>query len=141
MKTALIERRGYVDRVRKALNRSAIVAIMGPRQCGKTTLARMIFETDPDQRTGAYFDLENQVDLRRLSNPEMVLGSLSGLVVIDEIQTLPALFPALRVLADRRKPTSGPRTAERNSTFSSWPTACGTAWSVNSMKRRSPRSP
>lgn len=101
MMTPLVERRDYIDRVRKALDRSAVVALMGPRQCGKTTLARMIFARAPDRRAGAYFDLESQVDLRRLANPEMVLGSLSGLVVIDEIQTLPSLFPALRVLADR----------------------------------------
>ena len=101
MKIRLVERRGYIDQVRKALDRSAIVALMGPRQCGKTTLARMIFEQNPARQAGAYFDLESQVDLRRLANPEMVLGSLTGLVVIDEIQTLPSLFPALRVLVDR----------------------------------------
>jgi hypothetical protein len=101
MQTTLIERNGYTDRVRKAVNRSVIVALMGPRQCGKTTLARMIYERSPNRQTSTYFDLESQVDLRRLANPEMVLGSLTGLVVIDEIQTLPSLFPALRVLADR----------------------------------------
>jgi predicted AAA+ superfamily ATPase len=101
MKTGLVERRSYIDRVRKALNRSAIVALLGPRQCGKTTLARMIFERAPQRQAGAYFDLESQVDLRRLANPELVLGGFSGLVVVDEIQTLPTLFPALRVLADR----------------------------------------
>jgi predicted AAA+ superfamily ATPase len=101
MKSRLIERKAYVDRVHKALDRSAVVALMGPRQCGKTTLARMIFEEAPDRQAGAYFDLESQVDFRRLANPEMVLGTFSGLVVIDEIQTLPGLFPVLRVLADR----------------------------------------
>ena len=101
MKPPLIDRTGYIDQVRKAMDRSAVVALMGPRQCGKTTLARLIFETTPDRQAGAYFDLESQVDLRRLANPEMVLGSLSGLVVIDEIQTQPGLFPALRVLVDR----------------------------------------
>lgn len=101
MGTRLIDRKSYIDQVRKALGRSAVVAIMGPRQCGKTTLARMIFDGDPDRQAGAYFDLESQVDLRRLANPEMVLGALSGLAVIDEIQALPGLFPALRVLADR----------------------------------------
>jgi len=61
----------------------------------------MIFDSAPNRQAGAYFDLESQIDLRRLANPEMVLGAFSGLVVIDEIQTLPGLFPALRVLADR----------------------------------------
>ncbi len=101
MSALLIERKSYKEQVHKALARSAVVALMGPRQCGKTTLARMIFEGTPDRQTGAYFDLESQVDLRRLANPEMVLGSFTGLVVIDEIQTLPGLFPVLRVLADR----------------------------------------
>jgi predicted AAA+ superfamily ATPase len=101
MSTQFVDRRGYIDQVHKALGRSTIVALMGPRQCGKTTLARMIFDGTLDRQAGAYFDLESQVDLRRLANPEMVLGGLSGLVVIDEIQTLPGLFPVLRVLADR----------------------------------------
>jgi predicted AAA+ superfamily ATPase len=101
MSPSFIDRKGYIDQVRKALTRSTIVALMGPRQCGKTTLARTIFEATPEREAGAYFDLESQVDLRRLANPEMVLGSLSGLVVIDEIQTLPGLYPVLRVLADR----------------------------------------
>jgi predicted AAA+ superfamily ATPase len=101
MAAPLIERKGYVAQVQKALSRSAVVALMGPRQCGKTTLARMIFEDTPGRQAGAYFDLESQIDLRRLANPELVLGSFSGLVVIDEVQTLPELFPVLRVLADR----------------------------------------
>jgi predicted AAA+ superfamily ATPase len=101
MKAHLIPRGGYIDRVQTALHRSPIVALMGPRQCGKTTLARMIYERSGNQQTGSYFDLESQIDLRRLANPELVLGSLTGLVVIDEIQTLPGLFTALRVLADR----------------------------------------
>src|SRR4030042_3757213 len=77
---------------------------MGPRQCGKTTLARMIYERSPKPQPGSYFDLESQVNLRRLANPEMVLGSFKGLVVIDEVQTLPSLFTTLRVLADRAGP-------------------------------------
>jgi len=101
MKTYLIERNGYIEQVQRALSRSTIVALMGPRQCGKTTLARMIYDRFPDRQSSAYFDLESQIDLRRLANPDMVLGSFSGLVVIDEVQTLPSLFPALRVLADR----------------------------------------
>jgi len=52
-------------------------------------------------QTNTYFDLESQSDIRRLENPEMMLGSLSGLVVIDEIQTVPSLFAALRVVVDK----------------------------------------
>ena len=93
----MIKRQGYIDRVKKAISRSPIVALLGPRQCGKTTLARMIC----DHRPSTYFDLESQTDLRRLANPEMILASLSGLVVIDEIQVKPDLFPALRVVVDK----------------------------------------
>jgi predicted AAA+ superfamily ATPase len=69
-----------------------------PRQCGKTTLARGIAHAGITN----YFDLENPVDQRRLSEPMLALGELRGLVVIDEVQRQPGLFPALRVLADRK---------------------------------------
>ncbi|HEY5792531.1 MAG TPA: ATP-binding protein, partial [Chthoniobacterales bacterium] len=72
------------------------VAIEGPRQCGKTTLARMI-----GRREAVYFDLENPVDQRKLETPVQTLSPLRGLVVIDEAQRMPELFPPLRVLLDR----------------------------------------
>lgn len=74
------------------------VAILGPRQCGKTTLARMLAAEEPDY---SFFDLESPLDLRRLSMPQRALEGLRGLVVIDEIQRQPALFEVLRVLLDR----------------------------------------
>ncbi len=74
------------------------MALLGPRQCGKTTLARAI----ATQERSTYFDLENPVDLARLSQPMIALESLRGLVVIDEIQRRPDLFPVLRVLLDRK---------------------------------------
>jgi predicted AAA+ superfamily ATPase len=61
---------------------SPIVALLGPRQCGKTTLARLIAEREPN----TYFDLENPVDVRRLAAPMHALDALSGLIIIDEIQ-------------------------------------------------------
>lgn len=72
---------------------------MGPRQCGKTTLARRVAA---GRRPAAFFDLESPADLARLANPEIALSRLKGLVVIDEIQHRPDLFPLLRVLSDRR---------------------------------------
>jgi predicted AAA+ superfamily ATPase len=90
----MIPRPEYLEAVRTALGRSPVTALLGPRQCGKTTLARMI----PSSVT---FDLESLPDRRRLQNPEMVLGSIDGTVVIDEIQRMPALFEVLRVLVDR----------------------------------------
>jgi predicted AAA+ superfamily ATPase len=73
-----------------------VTAILGPRQCGKTTLARTL-EAD------AYFDLENPQDLARLEQPQLALEDLTGLIVIDEIQRLPDLFPLLRYLVDQGK--------------------------------------
>ena len=80
-----------------ALGRSPIVVLTGPRQCGKTTLARELLSADSEN----YFDLEDPASLARLDEPMTALRPLSGLVVIDEVQRLPDLFPALRVLADR----------------------------------------
>ena len=74
------------------------VALLGPRQCGKSTLARMFASSEP---AVTFFDLERAVDARRLAAPEQALGPLSGLVVIDEIQRQPTLFETLRVLLDR----------------------------------------
>jgi predicted AAA+ superfamily ATPase len=84
--------------LRSAMKRSRAVALIGPRQCGKTTLARSFGVPRPQN----YFDLENPTDLARLSEPMTALASLRGLVVIDEVQRRPDLFPVLRVLLDRR---------------------------------------
>lgn len=93
----MIERKRYFNSVTHAIQRSPVTALLGPRQCGKTTLARMVSAEQPS----TYFDLESQADIRRLANPEMVFASLKGLVVIDEIQTRPDLFTALRVIVDK----------------------------------------
>lgn len=84
--------------VRSALKRSAAVALLGPRQCGKTTLARQLAR----QGGSTWFDLENPADLQALSEPMSALAPLRGLIVIDEVQRRPELFPVLRVLLDRR---------------------------------------
>jgi len=94
----MIDRKTDIQAVRTALKRSRVVAILGPRQCGKTTLARGF--VPPDSLN--YFDLESPASLARLSEPETALRPLQGLVVIDEIQRRPELFPLLRVLADRQ---------------------------------------
>lgn len=86
------------NEIRQALRRSEVVLLAGPRQCGKTTLAR----TFGAPRSPAYFDLEDPVDLARLAEPMTALSDLRGIVVLDEIQRRPDLFPVLRVLADRR---------------------------------------
>lgn len=86
-----------LEQVQRALDANPIVALTGPRQCGKTTLARVIAKL----RGAVFFDLENPADSRRLENPMLALESLRGLVVIDEAQLNPFLAPVLRVLADR----------------------------------------
>src|ERR1700690_2984656 len=94
----MIVRMADIVLVRTALRRSRVVALLGPRQCGKTTLAREIVA--PDSLN--YFDLEDPRSLARLSEPDTALRPLKKWVVIDEIHRRPDLFPLLRVLADRR---------------------------------------
>jgi uncharacterized protein len=93
----MIGRSNYTEQVRLGLTRSPIVTLIGPRQCGKTTLARTFLPSD----SGNYFDLEDPVVAALLEQPMTTLGALRGLVVIDEAQRRPELFPVLRVLADR----------------------------------------
>jgi uncharacterized protein len=92
-----VPREQTLGRIRVALGRRPIAVLTGPRQSGKTTLAReLLHEASPN-----YFDLEDPVSLARLEEPMTALGPLDGLVVIDEVQRRPDLFPALRVLVDR----------------------------------------
>ncbi|MEK7412324.1 MAG: ATP-binding protein [Planctomycetota bacterium] len=94
----MVARRNLLAHVSAALARNRVVVLSGPRQCGKTTLAREIVSEDSLN----YFDLEDPAGLARLAEPMTALASLTGLVVIDEVQRRPDLFPVLRVLADRR---------------------------------------
>ena len=94
----LIERPVPLRRIQESFVVHPVVALTGTRQCGKTTLARVIAQ---DSTSSTYFDLEAEVDRRRLETPEHTLGRLSGLVVIDEVQRRPELFETLRVLVDR----------------------------------------
>ena len=94
----MIRRKTLFQRIEKALKRSRAVALIGPRQCGKTTLARQFLSSESKN----YFDLENPFSLARLDEPMVALENLKGLIVIDEIQRRPNLFPVLRVLCDRK---------------------------------------
>jgi predicted AAA+ superfamily ATPase len=94
----MIPRPALLKALRDGLKANPIVALLGPRQCGKTTLARGLAESV----TTSYFDLENPADLARLAEPILALERVKGLAVIDEVQRRPDLFPVLRVLADRR---------------------------------------
>lgn len=92
----MIQRPRPLAAIRRGLDRLPVVALLGPRQCGKTTLARMIAANGES----LYLDLEKPADRRRLDSPMQVLEGRTGLVVLDEIQRLPELFEILRVLAD-----------------------------------------
>ena len=94
-----VHRPGHLQRVRQLLRRSPAVAILGPRQAGKTTLAGDIRRSWPSPSVA--FDLEDPGDRASLADPMLTLRPLRGLVVLDEVQRLPGLFPVLRVLADR----------------------------------------
>jgi predicted AAA+ superfamily ATPase len=94
----MIARTALIAGIRRALKRSRVVALVGPRQSGKTTLARQIV---PASAVG-YFDLEDPTSVARLSQPLTALAALMGVIVIDEIQRRPDLFPVLRVLVDRK---------------------------------------
>lgn len=93
----MIDRHSLFADLERALGRSRIVLVVGPRQCGKTTLARELL----DAGSVNYFDLEDPADLARLDEPMTALRPLEGLVVIDEVQRRPDLYPILRVLVDR----------------------------------------
>jgi predicted AAA+ superfamily ATPase len=94
----IIDRAARLAQLRELLSYSPVVAILGPRQCGKTTLAKMI-------AADHYFDLENPRDLARLENPQTTLEKLEGVVCIDEIQLKPDFFPLLRHLVDHHPQT------------------------------------
>ncbi len=97
-----MERTHYLSLIEQAFEVNPAVALLGPRQCGKTTLARAFIKDWPGGFNQAnYFDLEDPFHLDRLgNNPKVALSMLNGLVVIDEIQRIPELFPLLRVMID-----------------------------------------
>jgi hypothetical protein len=99
----MLRRASALRRLQQLLEESPVVALLGARQVGKSTLARELIRSHA--RGATFFDLEDPADLARLDDPKTTLEGLRGLVVLDEIQRRPELFPVLRVLADRpRRP-------------------------------------
>ncbi|HSH19122.1 MAG TPA: AAA family ATPase, partial [Draconibacterium sp.] len=99
----LLNRPDFEAEVRESIDFNPITSILGPRQCGKTTLARII----SGSLQSTFFDLEDPADYELLkTSPKNILSQQAGLVIIDEIQRLPELFPLLRVLADNDDPKS-----------------------------------
>lgn len=96
-----MERARYLHQIQEQFEIHRSCGLLGPRQCGKTTLALKYAQNYPGKVH--HFDLENPDDLASLSNPLRTLETLTGLVIIDEIQRLPELFPVLRVLIDRKQ--------------------------------------
>ncbi len=94
----MIDRAKVKKHIHAALDRSRAVALLGPRQCGKTTLARELVDVESSN----YFDLEDSAIVTALNDPKSALAPLKGLVVIDEVQRRPDIFPILRVLLDRQ---------------------------------------
>jgi len=95
-----MERAFYLRRITELFDAHSVVAMLGPRQCGKTTLARA-FARRAGPETVTVFDLEDPTDVALLENPRLALQDLSGLVIIDEVQRTPGIFEVLRVLVDR----------------------------------------
>ncbi len=99
----MLLRKDFLDNITSSLDDFPVVALLGPRQCGKSTLATQVLAHDAKLgQAGCIFDLEDDQDLARLAEPKLALESLQGIVVIDEIQRAPDLFRTLRVLADRK---------------------------------------
>lgn len=101
----MIERGALEQEVGKSLVKYQVTALLGPRQCGKTTLARLLGE----QRGAAIFDMQDPEVAAAFQNPKLVLAPLHGLIVLDEAQLVPALYPVLRVLVDEDRRTGRDR--------------------------------
>lgn len=96
----MIPRQAFLNQIKEHFEVFKVVAILGPRQCGKSTLAKQYINDDENVH---YFDLESEFDVLRLKEAQLTLSSLNGLIVIDEIQRRPELFPTLRYLVDNTK--------------------------------------
>ncbi len=104
-KQIFMDRSHYLEAIRDNFNIFPIIALLGPRQVGKTTLAKMFRDKFFHNEDTFYLDLEDPTDLAKLENPKQLLQGLNGLIIIDEIQLRPNLFSILRVLVDNTAST------------------------------------
>ena len=95
----MLTRNRLLSAIQAAFDSHRIVCLLGPRQCGKTTLAR---EIRKEHVNAHYFDLERPIDIQALDTPDLTLSPLKGLIIMDEIQRRPNLFPYLRYLHDEQ---------------------------------------
>ncbi|MFN8370108.1 MAG: ATP-binding protein [Bacteriovoracaceae bacterium] len=99
-----MQRPKYIKEIKLSLKNFPVTALLGPRQCGKTTLANLVRkEMIKKHKEVHFFDLEKTTDLARLQNPQLALEELSGIIIIDEIQRSPELLSVLRYLVDYNK--------------------------------------
>ncbi len=98
----MLKRDTYINDLTKYFDIFPVCALLGPRQCGKTTLSLTFQKLFSENH---HFDLEDHTDLARLANPKLALDPLNGLIVIDEVQRKPDLFPYIRVLVDKKPGT------------------------------------
>jgi predicted AAA+ superfamily ATPase len=97
----VVDRQDVIAEIRRRFRHTNGVILLGPRQCGKTTLARSFFEAVSGQKW--FLDMEDPTDLAKFDNPKLFLEDMLGLIVLDEIHNRPDLFPVLRVLLDQKK--------------------------------------
>jgi hypothetical protein len=96
----MINRQKFIKRIEDVFSVHPICGLLGPRQCGKSTLAKMFAEISKQSKVH-YFDLENPLDISSLESPQLTLDPLEGFIIIDEIQRRPDLFPYLRYFIDK----------------------------------------
>lgn|SRR3990167_5263536 len=99
----MIERSSYIKKIHQQLAIHSCCGLLGPRQSGKTTLSQQFAKTLPVETVVYLFDLEHPDDFASLEEPMRVLEHITGLVILDEVQLAPAIFPTLRVLSDRKQ--------------------------------------